>query len=227
MTARSSAHYAAAAYHGLLAWQDQRVEVIVPRSAGRAITGIRAHRNRLHPQDVLHRGHFRVTTPARTLLDVAATRQLKPLRRLVRQAQAERTVNVRQLLEVVRRQSRHRGAARLRAVIADGPTPTRSELEDLALDLLDGTAVARPAVNPPLVLDGRRIVPDLLWPDLRLAVELDGRRWHHDHLTRQDDADKQAILEAHGYRVLRITWQQIVDRPRQTLTRIRAARGDP
>lgn len=219
--------HAAGAYHRMLAWEDRRVEVIVPRSAGRGIEGIWTHRRALDRRDVWHRGVLRVTSPARTILDLAATRPFKPLRRLVRQAQAERTVNVRQLLEVLHRYPHHRGAARLRAVIADGPTPTKSDLEDLALDLLDAAAIPRPEVNPKLTLDDRPIFPDLLWPGLRLAVELDSRRWHHDPLTRQDDAEKQAILEAHGYRVLRITWRQIVDRPQQTLRRIRTARGDP
>lgn len=78
-------------------------------------------------------------------------------------------------------------------------------------------------MNPRLRLDGRTIRPDLLFGSHRLVVELDGRRWHHDPLTRQDDAVKQAILEAHGYRVLRITWWQIVSHPRQTLRRVGAA----
>ena len=59
------------------------------------------------------------------------------------------------------------------------------------------------------------------------VIECDSRRWHDNPLTRQNDADKQAILQAHGYRVLRITWQQVVDHPAQTLARIRAALGDP
>lgn len=220
-------HHAAAGYHGMLACEQREVEVIVPRSAGRGIAGIRAHRCAIDPRDVWKRSNLRVTSPARTILDLAATRPFKPLRRMVRQAQAERIVNLRQLLDVLQRNPRHPGAANLRAVIADGPTPTKSDLEDLALDLLDGAAIPRPEVNPKLVLDGRAIFPDLLWRPLRLAVELDSRRWHEDHLTRRDDVDKQAILEAHDYRVLRITWRQIVDRPRQTLARVRSARGDP
>jgi very-short-patch-repair endonuclease len=63
----------------------------------------------------------------------------------------------------------------------------------------------------------------MFWRELGVVVELDGRRWHADPVTQQDDADKQAILEAHGLRVLRITWQQLVDDPRQTIARIRAA----
>jgi very-short-patch-repair endonuclease len=57
------------------------------------------------------------------------------------------------------------------------------------------------------------------------VVELDGAAWHANPLARRDDADMQAILEAHGYRVLRVTWQQLVDSPQQTLARIRAALG--
>lgn len=217
--------HAAAAYHRLLVWDDRDVEVIVPGSAGRKIAGIRPHRRQLDPRDTWTRDNIRVTSPARTILDIAATRPFKPLRRMVRQAQAERRVNVRQLLDVLHRHPRHRGAATLRSVIADGPTPTRSELEDLALDLLDHAAITRPAINPTLHLDDHTIKPDLLWPEQHLIVELDGNRWHDDPLTRQNDADKQAILEAHGYRVLRITWRQLVNHPRQTLQRIRNALG--
>jgi very-short-patch-repair endonuclease len=74
-----------------------------------------------------------------------------------------------------------------------------------------------------LRLGGRTIMPDLLFADVRLVIELDGRAWHEHALARDHDADKQAILEAHGYRVLRITWHQLVRQPQQTLARIRAA----
>ena len=216
-------HHAAAAHLGLLRRDNRLPEVIVPASAGRKIDGIRPHRSRLDERDICQRSGLRVTRPARTILDVAATKPFKALRRMVRQALAERKVDLRRLLDVLHRHPRHRGAARLRAVIADGPAPTRSDLEDLALDLLDAAGIDRPEVNPGLRLDGRAVFPDLLFRDERVVIELDGRRWHHDLLTQQDDADKQAMLEARGYRVLRITWWQIVDHPRQTIARIRAA----
>jgi hypothetical protein len=130
---------------------------------------------------------------------------------------------VRQLRDVVERSNGHRGAARLRAIADDGPAPTRSVLEDLLLDLLDEGAVPRPEVNPSLRLSAMTIKPDYLWRERRLAIEADGRAWHEHKLVREHDADKQAILEAHGYRVLRITWEQTLRRPAQTLARIRAA----
>ncbi len=218
-------HHAAAAHLALLTWDGRDPEVTVPRAGGRRIDGIRVHRSRLEREDVWTRDGIRVTSPARTILDLAATMRPAALRRAARQAQAEQHVNVRQLLGVLERYPRHRGAARLRAAIADGPAPTRSDHEDLVLDLIDRAGIPRPEINPRLRLDGRTIYPDMLWRDERLAVECDSRRWHSDPLTRQDDADKQAILEAHGYRVLRITWRQAVGRPQQTLARLSGGRS--
>ena len=219
-------HYSAGAHLGAVAWDDRTPEVNVPRNGGRRIDAIRVHRGRLDPRDVWVRDGVRVTSPARTLLDLAATLSPTALRRTVRQAQAEQLVNVRQLLEILGRHRGHRGAAKLRTAIVDGPVPTRSAHEDQVLDLITQAGLERPALNPRLRLDGRVIVPDLLWREQRLIVECDSRRWHGDPLTRQEDADKQAILEAHGYRVLRITWQQAVDHPRQTIARVRAALAD-
>jgi very-short-patch-repair endonuclease len=74
-----------------------------------------------------------------------------------------------------------------------------------------------------MILDGRTIVPDFRWPEQRLVVEADGAEWHDDRLAREDDADRQAILEAHGERVMRVTWAQTVRRDRQTLARLTRA----
>ncbi len=115
------------------------------------------------------------------------------------------------------------GAGALRAVIADGPAPTRSDLEDLVLDLLDAGGIQRPELNAPLRLEGITIIPDCIWRERRVAIEADSTRWHEHKLTREHDADKQAILEANGWRVLRVDWQQAMVRPQQTLARIRAA----
>ena len=202
---------------------ERRPQVTVPRAGGRKIDGIRVHRRNLDPRDVWTRDGIRVTSAARTILDMAATMAAADLRRMVRQAQAERRVNVRQLLDVLARHRGHRGAGRLRAVIADGPTPTRSVHEDNVLDLIAQAGIERPEVNPRIVLGGRPIEPDMLWRRQRLVIECDGRRWHSGALAQEDDAARQALLEAHGYRVLRITWNQAVHHPQQTVARIRAA----
>jgi very-short-patch-repair endonuclease len=116
-----------------------------------------------------------------------------------------------------------RGAKRLARIVATGPAPTRSELEDAVLDLVLRGGLAHPNVNVPLVLNDRRVVPDFRWPAQRLVIEADGAAWHDHRIAREDDAERQALLEAHGERVLRITWDQAIARPSQTLARVRAA----
>ncbi len=164
-----------------------------------------------------------ITSPARTLLDLAAVLPPKALRRVARQAQAERRVSIRQLEEVIARSNGHPGVPALQAIADDGPAPTRSPLEDGLLDLLDQGGIERPEVNAALRLDGRRIVPDYLWREQQIAIEADSRQWHEHSLTLDNDADKQAILEAHGWRVLRVSSRQVKHQPAQTLARIRAA----
>jgi len=214
-------HWASGAWLQLVEWDERTPDVTVPGDGGRKIGGIRVHRTRgLDQRDVWTRQRIRVTSPARTALDLAAQMSHGALRRMLRQAQAEGRLSVGQLREVHGRANGHPGAAPLLAVIADGPTPTRSVAEDLLLDLIDDAGLPRPEVNPPLQLGGTTLMPDLLWRGHKLVVEVDGAQFHAGRLAREDDARKQAILEAHGYRVLRVSYAQLTQHPEQTIARI-------
>jgi very-short-patch-repair endonuclease len=214
-------HRSAAALWGFLPWDADRLpEVMVRGSTGRCRPGLRLHRTRtLDRRDVTIRDAIAVTTPARSLLDLSDELPDAGLRRATRQAQATRWTNVRQLADVLGRANGRHGAPRLAALIADGPAPTRSEFEDLVLDLILDAGLRRPEINVRL----GRVLPDLRWPEQRLTVECDGSAWHDGKLAREDDAARQAQLEASGERVLRVTWQQAVGRPQQTLARMVAA----
>jgi hypothetical protein len=126
------------------------------------------------PGSPLPPGHPRHLT-GRTLLDLSGTRLPDDgPRRAVREAQARKRVTVAQLVEVLARLPCRRGSRRLARLVATGPAPTRSELEDAALDLLLRGGFAHPDVNVALVLAGRRIVPDFRWPGA--APHRGGRR---------------------------------------------------
>jgi predicted transcriptional regulator of viral defense system len=217
-------HFSAAALWGLLAWDDRRPEVTVFGTATRVHPGLRVHRTRrLDRQDVGRHERIPVTSPARTLLDLASALEYRPLRRAVRQAQSLGRVNLVELAEVLTRLGARRGVRKLARIIATGSAPTRSELEDVVLDLILRGGLAHPCVNAPLILAGRRVIPDFRWPEEHLIVEADGAAWHDGKLAREDDAERQALCEAHGERVLRVTWEQAIARPSQTVSRIRAA----
>lgn len=217
-------HYSAAALHGFVSWDDRYPEVTVIGSATRVHPRLRVHRTgELAAKDLTWQERIPLTSPARTLADLAGSLDDRSLRRAIRQAQSLRRVQLSQLADVIGRLGRRRGVRRLAEVIATGSAPTRSELEDLVLDLVLNGGLAHPDVNVPLMLDRRLVVPDFRWPAQRLVLEADGAAWHDHRLAREDDAERQALLEAHGERVVRVTWKQAVSQPRQTLVRLRAA----
>ena len=214
-------HYAAAALYGLVRWDHRHPEVTAPTF--RAHRGIRAHRSSvLEVRDVTKHQGIPITTPARTLVDLASRLHYKPLRRAVREAQRS-LVTIRTILETLDRLGPRRGTANLTKILATGPAPTRSELEDTVLDLLLNAGFRHPDVNVPLTIDGDRVVPDFRWPAHHLVIEADGAAWHDNRLAREEDAERQALLEAAGERVVRVTWTQAITRRAETIERIRAA----
>jgi hypothetical protein len=217
-------HYSAATLWELVEWDHRRPEVTVPGPGTRLQAGVRVRRSRtLAATDVCVPGGIPVTSPARTLMDLAPVLGYARLRRAVHQALSLRLVGVEDLLVVLRQGRGRRGMRKLARIVASGAAPTRSVLEDAVLDLMIGGGLEPPDVNVPLVLSGRRVIPDFRWPGARLIVEADGSRWHDDPVAREDDAERQALLEAHGERILRVTWQQAIARPAETLARLRAA----
>ena len=210
--------------HRFIALGDRRPDVTLLGDTTRRHEGIRVHRTtRLDPCDITRCQGIPATTPARTLVDLAAVLTYTELRRATRQAQALRVVALPQLVSTLARLRPCRGASNLARILATGPAPTRSELEDVVLDMILRGGLRHPDVNVPIRVGGRRIVPDFRWADQRLVLEADGAQWHDGELAREDDAERQAILEAAGERVLRVRWEQAVCRERQSLARLRAA----
>jgi very-short-patch-repair endonuclease len=221
-------HFSAAAHYGLLDWEERHPEVTVATSRPRRHPGVRMHRTvKLHPADARsHRG-IPCTSPARTIADLAPYLPYKALRRAVRQGQSMGLVDLKQLLRTMNRLGPRRGCRRLRRVLAEGHVPTRSMLEDVVLDLILAAGFVKPDVNRPLHVGGRTLIPDFRWPTAQLIVEADSRTWHDNPTARSDDAERQALLEARGERVVRVTWAQAVSRRAETAKRIAAAGAPP
>jgi Protein of unknown function (DUF559) len=103
------------------------------------------------------------------------------------------------------------GSARLRRVLAAyrDPAPTRSELERLFIELVKRAGIPMPLVNT--IVAGLEV--DFYWPDSRLVVELDGRAYHSNPRAFETDRLRDARLLKAGIRVLRITYQRLVNDP--------------
>lgn len=213
----------------IIRWEARYPDVLVLGGRAPRHPRTNGHRtNHLPAEHVTTWKGIPTTTAERTLLDLAGVLPDTRLRRAVRQSQFLGLTSVASLIAVLHGPGPRRGRKILATVIATGAAPTQSELEDAVLDLILRSGFLHPLVNAPLTFAGRRIVPDFLWPEQGLVIEADGPH-HDDPFERAADRERQAVLEAHGYRVLRVTWAQAILQPGTTVRRVRdagAPRGD-
>jgi very-short-patch-repair endonuclease len=71
-----------------------------------------------------------------------------------------------------------------------------------------------------LTLDGERFEIDFLWREQRLAIETDGRRFHDNPNALIRDSRRNRALAKAGYSVLRLIYDDLTDRPEQTIAEI-------
>jgi fructose-specific component phosphotransferase system IIB-like protein len=213
----------AGAHLEIIEWEDRYPDVLVLGQSIPRHPRIKGHRTSYLPREHVTtvRG-IPCTTAERTLLDLAAVLPERKLRRAVRKAQFLKLTTIGSLIAVLHGPGPRRGRKKLARILGTTAAPTQSETEDVVLDLVLRGGFAHPSVNEPLFLAGRRIVPDLRWPQRRLVIEVDGPH-HDDPLERAADEERQQILEAHGERVLRVTWKQAIAHPDRTLRRITEA----
>lgn len=206
-------HHTAAAIWGIRPGGGRRpIDLLVPRDSRPSIAGATVHRTRsLDRSDVRFRHRLPLTSPARTLADVTSDLTDRDLERALDQAIVDRIVRRSQVRATLERLPRHPGRARLLALLTEDshPTVTRSEAEELLLDLV------RRAGLPPPVLNTRMFgyEVDAYWPEQRLAVEVDGFAFHSTQQRIERDHAKDAALRQAGIDTMRITWRQLREQP--------------
>jgi very-short-patch-repair endonuclease len=176
---------------------------------------VRVHRRELAPDDWLVRDGLRLTTPARTIADLSSSVPAVALQRLIEDAQLARLATRAQL------EAYGRGRPALRAALAahDEPRLTRSEAERRLLELVRAAGLPAPRTN--VRIQGMEV--DMLWPAERLVVEVDGYEHHGPRPAFERDRRRDGRLLAAGYRVLRVTWRQIVDEPERVIAVLAAS----
>jgi very-short-patch-repair endonuclease len=185
------------------------MEVTAPGRGTRDREGIRSHSDSIDPADATRRHGIPVTSPPRTLLDVAVELAPRELDRAVDEARVRRLVTDRALAEQFARYPRHRGVAALKAATRLDPAFTRSEAERRLLELIRAARLPQPEAN--VRVAGHEV--DLLWRAERLIVEVDGYAFHSSRRAFEQDRRRDAELGLHGFRVVRVTWRQITEEP--------------
>jgi very-short-patch-repair endonuclease len=218
-------HFSAAYLWQLLRRRLEGVDVmVVGRNPGQH-EGIRVHRTRqIDARDVTRfQGDIPITTPARTLLDLAETDA--PWRHLEvawDEAHTRGLVKRGEMQKLLERSPGRRGAKAIAALLDrdHGPTLTRSQKEEILLALVRAADLPQPEMN---VLLGRYRV-DFLWRDAKLVVEVDGP---HHLRPRQRDADnrRDADLAAAGWHVIRVSDHELLNHREAVIARLARALG--
>lgn len=204
-------HVSAGASYGVRA--SQRLQVVTRPGSGGPVetTNLIVFRSEaLTDADITYDEGLRRTTVERTLLDLAPRLGDRALRRLFRECVRLRLTTAAEVLRTVRRHRGRRGVGRLRA-LADlyvrlPIERCKSDAEAYALELLDGAGRPIPEVNE--LVAGEEA--DQVWHALRRIIEIDGPGFHR---LKDDDARKTKAWRAAGYRVDRISSDDVFDRP--------------
>jgi very-short-patch-repair endonuclease/predicted transcriptional regulator of viral defense system len=211
--------------HGTAAWRwgiipapPTRIELAVPHDRI-APPGLVLHRSRLHPDDLTPNARFPTTSVPRTLLDLATRYDQQALLRALAEAEFHHDLRPADILRTLRRG--HPGSANLRAALerhTPGHGSVKSNLERRFRLLLIEHDIDLPLRNAEL---GPWTI-DCLWPNRRVAVELDGRQ--HDRPRQADsDDDRDLWLRRNGYIARRYGKKQIEGRADDVVADLRDA----
>ena len=212
---------AAAWWHGFADLPPDVVDVIVPLSRSMtAQAGVRVIRSDVDPRDVARRDGIRLTSAARTCLDMVRWAQAD----LVEDALRLRRVSIDKLMPSLLRGRNRRGQRRASAVVTQVAATPWSKAERLAHRILHDGGITGWVANERTTTARGGVHPDIGFADVKLAVEIDSRRFHD----RSSDADawerdherEQALVLA-GWTVIRVTYRQLVERPDEVVALIR------
>jgi hypothetical protein len=141
------------------------------------------------------------------------------LARAYDEAERLRLLDVRAVAELCRRSPGRRGLKALNALIAETyDTPhTKRELEARFFDFCRSQGLPLPACN--VLVEGYEV--DAFWPAYRLVVELDSWEFHGGRRAFERDRERDAVLQAAGYRVISITWRRLTKHPQEVAALVR------
>ncbi len=210
--------------HWTAAWcwalTDHRPSLIDISAPGRrrSLPGVRVH----HPRDLDRARHRRlpVTTVPRTLLDLAATSALGPVRRMLAEAEYRRVLDLGGIQAILGRG--RPGSAALRAAVEHHQPQlalTRSVFEERFLTLCASVDIPLPEINA--IVEG--LMVDALWRRQRVIAELDGHGAHSSRAQIERDRRRELVLRGAGMIVIRYTWKQVIREAEVVIADLRRA----
>jgi hypothetical protein len=204
-------HRSAGQLWGMARRSGGAIEVTRPANARQRVP-ITVHRSSLPGDERTMIEGIPVTTAPRTILDLASVVSKRQLERALNEVEVQGLTDALSIPDLLARYPRRRGSVLLRALLGDDTAirgVTRSEFEERFAAFVDACGLPRPSFNADLAVRGRFFMVDCLWAGERLIVELDGRAVHGTRRAFEADRERDRLLVADGWRVMRVTWHQL------------------
>jgi very-short-patch-repair endonuclease len=174
---------------------------------------IRVHRTLLLPSAVTTRLGLDVTTRTETLLDCLGWLRISAARTLLDRALQQSWLDRQDIERRLDEQAGRWGNQQIARLLRESRPGAEAESERRLQRILDVAGIGGWTGNYPVRVMGRRFRLDIAFPEQRLDVEVDGWAYHRTKLRRQADIERDNLLTQAGWRVLRFSWEDVVDRP--------------
>ena len=214
-------HSSAAVLHGLPVWNIplNRVHVTRDRSSGggHRRSDLHVHHTPLQPDEITVVDGVALTTPARTLADLARGTPFEQAVAVVDAALCSGIVSRSDLDDAVQRAARRPGNHKARRTISFADPGAESVGESRSRVLIARFRVPAPILQWEVPTSGRIGRTDFAWPEQRTVGEFDGRVKYGRLLRRgQQPGDvvfaekvREDAIRDTGLRVVRWTWDEL------------------
>jgi very-short-patch-repair endonuclease len=215
-----ASHITAAWIWGLLRTRPGTFHLTAPTRRHRKEKVV-VHFARLETDDVTTVDGIPVTSPGRTVLDLAPNKSWRDLGRFLRCLDDDELLDRRRVEALLSRTAGHPGNAKLTAALRAYKPETatlRSDLEKRFRDLVFVAGLPRPQMNA--LVEGYEL--DAYWEAEGFAVELDVYATHGSPRSFEADRERADDLLLAGIELIRITDVRLDREPRETVARVAA-----
>lgn len=225
-----TSHRAAACLLDLDGFNDDVLEISTLADI-RSRPDVVSHRVKtMLPCDVTTVRGIPCTEVSRTLLDLGAVAQKDQIEEALDSALRRRLTSLPRLRWRLTRGGIQGklGASVLRDLVDQrvASQTTESILETKVLRLIRRGKLPPPELQHEVHLPaGEKVRIDFAYPSAKLAIEVVGYRWHGGRQQWSRDLSRSSDLGAIGWRVIYVTWDDVLHRPERVLDRLRRALG--
>ncbi|MGI8521369.1 MAG: type IV toxin-antitoxin system AbiEi family antitoxin domain-containing protein [Actinomycetota bacterium] len=222
----AASHRTATALLRLPGFGRGSIEITTSRRLERS--GLVVHRRTLRPNDVIRVDGINVTCVPMTLVDLGSIESLDRLETAVDDILVRGLVTTDRLQAAMDGNLKGTpGATAMRRVLeAYTHAPLESPLERRFLRLLRSAGLPEPEIQYP-IRDGARLLArvDFAYPELRLAIEVDGYSWHGGRKGWAHDVCRRNELSNRRWSILHITKEHMDGTGARAVSLLKEARS--